>query len=83
MISAKNVADNFDDYFVSPGTTLTNQMTVPNDWKDMFDFFNNGNISSAFLCGVKEFDMIETVRKKQTNKQLMYILLTWELLRKS
>lgn len=68
MISAKNIADNFNDYFVSPSTTLANQTTVPNDRKDMFGCFINGNITSVFLCGANEFDIIETVRK-QTNKQ--------------
>lgn len=34
----------------------------------MFDNFINGNITSVFLCGVKELDIIETVRKFKYKK---------------
>lgn len=64
MISAKNIAGNFHNYFVSPGTTLAKQITVPK----MFDCFIKMEI--LLLCSFVELMnlTIETVRK-QTNKQ--------------
>lgn len=63
MDNPKNVAEDFNDYFVGIGTTLAREIVVPDDKKDTLNDLINSNIRSMFISGVNENDVTDTERQ--------------------
>uniref|UniRef100_A0A1A8FIK2 Helentron 4 helitron-like transposon replicase/helicase/endonuclease n=1 Tax=Nothobranchius korthausae TaxID=1143690 RepID=A0A1A8FIK2_9TELE len=62
-----NIVEEFNNFFVSVGPSLANEIAVPPD-ADTFNNLINSNINSMFLHEISETDVVNTVRKFKNKK---------------